>query len=104
MITIIINGIEWNVFFVDKTHRTLINDEGEQNAYGVTHFRTCEIYLDSGLNYNLFKQIVMHELVHALAFSYGESIEIESEEKICDFIAAHFDELKTLRKSVLKSI
>ena len=46
----------------------------------------------------------MHELVHALRFSYGESLDLENEEKICDFIAAHFDELKRLRKEILKAV
>ena len=50
------------------------------------------------------RQIVTHELVHAIALSYRESIELESEEKVCDFIAAHFDELKRLRKEILKAV
>jgi len=80
------------------------DDSGTQDAYGVAHFRTCEIYIDSGLPRALMRQTVTHELVHALRFSYGESLDLESEEKICDFIAAHFDELKSLRKAVLKAL
>ncbi len=102
--TVTINGMEWSVYFVDKSYPALTDDSGTQDAYGVAHFRTCDIYIDCGLPKELMRQTVMHELVHALRFSYGESIDLESEEKICDFIAAHFDELKSLRKAVLKAL
>ena len=98
-----INGMEWAVHFVDNSHWALTDDNGVQDAYGVTRFRTCEIYIDCGMHKELIRQTIMHELVHALRFSYGECIDLENEEKICDFIAAHFDELKTLRKAILKS-
>lgn len=103
-ILININGVAWGVFFVDKTHEELIDDDGEQNAYGITCCRECEIYIDEGLPTDHMRQIVTHELVHAIALSYRESIELESEEKVCDFIAAHFDELKRLRKEILKAV
>lgn len=99
-----INGIEWTVYFVDKLHSALVDDNGEQDAYGITRYRLCEIFIDNGLHGDLFKQVATHELVHALAFSYGECIDLENEEKICDFIAAHFDELKRLRKEILKAV
>lgn len=102
-IAIEINGIKWRVFIVDSTHKELVGEDGKQDAYGITMFRECEIYIDGGVAPSLFKQIVTHELVHAIAFSYGESIELEGEENICNFIAAHFDELKQHRKSILKA-
>lgn len=104
MIKIAINGVAWHVFFVKKTHAELADDNGEQNAYGITLPRECEIYIDRDLPKDLIHQIVTHELLHAFAFSYRESIELETEEKICDFISAHFNELKKLRKAVLKAL
>lgn len=100
---ITINNVEWRVFFVDKTHTELVDDNGEQVSYGVACLRECEIYIDRELSKDYMRQIITHELMHAFAFSYRESIEQESEEKICDFIAAHFDELKRLRKAILKA-
>lgn len=102
--TVTINGIEWVVSFVDRTHTELVDENGDQVSYGVTCLRECEIYIDSELSKDHMRQIITHELVHAFAFSYRESIDCESEEKICDFIAAHFDELKACRKARLKSI
>lgn len=95
-----INELEWKVFLVDQNHPKL----ADENAYGITHFRECEIYIDSELSPPLFKQIVTHELVHAVAFSYGVELVDATEEGICDFTAAHFDEIKTLRKAILKCI
>ena len=104
MITIIINGFEWKVHFVSQNHDELTDDNGKPSLYGVALMRECEIYIDGDLPKGLMEKIVTHELVHALRFSYGESLDLESEEKICDFIAAHFDELKSLRKAVLKAL
>ena len=101
---ITINGFNWNVYFVNSTYPDLVGENGEQNAYGITFFREGEIYIDKALPNGLMKKTVLHELTHALAFSYGESIDLENEERICDFIGAHFDELKTLRKAVLKAL
>lgn len=101
---ITINGVAWSMFFVDKTHAELVDDNGEQAAYGITLPRECEIYIDGELPQDLMRQIITHELLHAFAFSYRESIELETEEKVCDFISAHFDELKACRKAILKSI
>lgn len=103
-ITITINGVKWVVFFVNETHAELVDENGEQISYGITLMRECEIYIDEGLPKDHMRQIITHELVHALAFAYRESIECESEEKICDFIAAHFDELERLRIEILNVI
>lgn len=99
---VMINGFAWKVFFVEKTHQELIDEKGEQNAYGITTFRECEIYIDYELPDGLMKKTIVHELMHAIAFSYGVNLNSYSEEDFCDFIGAHFDELKTLRKAVLK--
>lgn len=101
---IMINGIVWTVFFVDKTNENLVDENGEQNAYGIALLREGEIYIDDGLPIGLMRKIVTHELVHAIAFTYSVDLDVVDEEKICDFIATHFDEIKTLRKAVLKAL
>lgn len=104
MTKIEINGIEWKVFIVDCKHELLVDENGEQSAYGITCFRNSEIYIDGGLAPEVFKQVLVHELVHAIAFSYCTDINMVGEEEVCDFISAHFNELKSFRKAVLKSI
>lgn len=101
---ITIHGIKWAVFFVDKTDEHLVDESSEQDAYGITLMRECEIYIDNGLPKGLMRKIVTHELVHAIAFTYSVELDELDEEQICDFIATHFNELKTLRKAVLKAL
>ncbi len=102
--TVNINGLNWNVFFVDKHYEELVDEDGEQNAYGVALLREGEIYIDDSLPEGLMRKIVTHELVHAVAFTYSVDLENADEEKMCDFVATHFDEIKTLRKAILKAL
>lgn len=99
-----INGLDWNVFFVDKTHEELVGEDGEQNAYGIALLREGEIYIDDSLPKGLMRKIVTHELIHAVAFTYSVDLDNADEEQICDFVATHFEELKSCRKAILKSI
>ncbi len=101
---ITIHDLEWKVFFVDKTHEELIDENGEQTAYGIALLREGEIYIDDSLPQGLMRKIVTHELVHAIAFTYSVELEKVDEEQVCDYVATHFNELKTLRKAVLKAI
>lgn len=102
--TITINGFAWNVFFVDKTHPELTDEDGDQNAYGIALLRECEIYIDDSLPKGLMQRTVTHELVHAIAFTYSVDLDKADEEQICDFIAIHFEEIKACRKAILKSV
>ncbi len=99
-----INGFDWTVFFVDKTHPELVDDDGEQNAYGIALLREGEIYIDGSLPKGLMRRTITHELVHAIAFTYSVDLDKVDEEEICDFIAIHFAEIKACRKAILKSI
>ena len=49
---------------------------------------------------SLRRQTVIHELVHALLFSYGIDIEGATEENVCDLIGAHLDELVKLKEAI----
>ena len=101
---ITIHDLKWTVFFVDKTHGELVDEAGEQTAYGIALLREGEIYIDDSLPKGLMRKIVTHELVHAIAFTYSVDLEKVDEEQVCDFIATHFEELKSCRKAILKSI
>lgn len=103
-ITITINHLTWDVYFVDKNHEKLVDEDGKQDAYGITLFRECEIYIDAELPSGMLRRTITHELVHAIAFTYGVHLDKVDEEEICEFIASIFDELKTLRKAVLKAL
>ena len=61
-----INNVEWRVFFVDKTHTELVDDDGEQVSYGVACLRECEIYIDRELSKDYMRQIITHELTYKI--------------------------------------
>ena len=95
-----INGLKWKIFFVASESPKLTDEDNKKNILGITYFRECEIYIDKSLSKPLRKQTVIHELVHALLFSYGINAEGATEEEICDLIGAHLDELVKLKEAI----
>lgn len=97
-----INGLKWNVFFVDKNDDKLLYDGS--NNLGVTYYDDLEIYLKTDMSKPLFRQTVIHELVHAFLFSYGIHLENSdvTEEAVCDFCGAHLDKIVKLTKRVVE--
>ena len=95
-----INGLKWKIFFVASESPKLTDEDNKRNILGITYFRECEIYIDKSLSKPLRKQTVIHELVHALLFSYGINAEGATEEEICDLIGAHLDELVKLKEAI----
>lgn len=100
MKTVKINGLKWKIFFVASESPKLTDEDNKRNILGITYFRECEIYIDKNLSKPLRRQTVIHELVHALLFSYGIDIEGATEENVCDLIGAHLDELVRLNEAV----
>ena len=100
MKTVKINGLKWKIFFVASESPKLTDEDNKKNILGITYFRECEIYIDKSLSKPLRKQTVIHELVHALLFSYGINAEGATEEEICDLIGAHLDELVKLKEAI----
>ena len=100
MKTVKINGLKWKVHFVKSSSPKLANDNNSESFLGVAYCKKCEIYIDKSLSKPLRKQTVIHELVHALLFSYGIDIEGATEENVCDFIGAHLDELVRLKEAI----
>ena len=100
MKTVKINGLKWKVFFVESDSPKLADENGKRNILGITYFRECEIYIDKELHKPLRRQTVIHELVHALLFSYGINAEGATEEEICALIGAHLDELVRLKEAI----
>lgn len=96
-----INGLKWNAFFVDKNDSKLLYDGS--NNLGVTYYDDLKIYLKNDMSKPLFRQTVIHELVHAFLFSYGIHLENSdvTEEAVCDFCGAHLDKILKLTKRVV---
>lgn len=96
---LIINGLIWNVYSVDPWDDVLWT--GNEYTLGVTDLDRQEIYIADNLeDYMLFK-VLGHELCHAIAYSYGYSMPVPSEECMCDMIANHDGEVTELMEKLI---
>lgn len=95
---ITINGLEWAFHAVRRNHKKL-----KTGVLGRCYFADLQIYVDKSLSRGLFRQTVIHELVHACTFSYGVHLAADekSEESVCDFVGAHLDEICELTDKIM---
>lgn len=92
------NGILWNVCYVDPYDDRLIDRTGV-GKLGVTDPTSCHIYLSTELinDYNTWSHVIKHELAHCVMISYDlistlhkyvkRKYWIVAEEELCNFIA-----------------
>lgn len=97
-----INGLQWEIFCVSPENKKLELDEVQ--CLGITYYTEQEIYLNEKLELGLFRQTVIHELVHAFLFSFGYHLECDMvEEAVCDFLGSHLDKIYKLTKKVISA-
>lgn len=90
------NGLRWRVRFTYPTDRVLVDRTGTLTI-GVTDPQTMTIYLSNKLRGEFLTRVVLHELSHAMMYSYHYLDEIhryckkrywiEMEELIANLIA-----------------
>lgn len=87
------NGLTWEVQSVQRDNEKLKLNGNE--CLGITYYKDLQIFLDCSLSKELFRQTVIHELVHAFAFSFGVHLvaNAKTEEPVCDFMGSHLDEI-----------
>ena len=88
-----INGLKWTVETIDADDPRL-NEDGF--FLGLCVFLEQKIYLRAGMSKELTRHTLIHELVHAIRFSYGIKDGKMDEEQVCEFVAAHFDTIERL--------
>lgn len=96
-----INGLKWEVQFVDEDNESLTYN-GEENL-GVTYFGDLEIFLSNNMSDELCEQTVAHELAHAFLFSYGIHLPADDQEAVCDFVGAYFSKIYKLTNRIIKN-
>lgn len=97
-----LNCIDWEVFVVSSNDPRLFMNNGA--CYGVTDLRVQAIYIDGSLPKVIFKQTVIHELTHAVKWSYGIHFPTSDDvdEAISDFVGAHLCSIYGLMKRIVK--
>lgn len=85
---IIINGIIWNIKFVNPYNLNLITDTGIYTL-GMTDNNIKTIFINNELHGDLLLDVLTHELCHAYMFSYNIKYNISEEEHICQFVGKY---------------
>lgn len=100
---ITINNRTWNVIEVNPGSGYL---QRSDNVYtlGVTDDSTSCIYINSKLNDELRTKVISHEIVHAVCFSYGITVPIDTEELIADFVATYGREVIEIADIVISKL
>lgn len=86
-------GLTWEVQSVQRDNEKLKLHGNE--CLGVTYYKDLQIFLDGSLPKKLFRQTVIHELIHAFSFSFGVQLvaNAKTEEPVCNFMGSHLDEI-----------
>lgn len=96
-----VNGLTWEVQSVQRDNEKLKVKNAD--CMGVTYFKDLQIFLDCSLSKELFRQTVIHELVHAFSFSFGVHLVAneKTEESVCDFVGSHLDEIYSITNKIM---
>lgn len=99
----IINGLRWSVRLVAPSHPMLLTP-WKSHALGVCDKVTRTIYIDKTLRPAKVKQVLCHEIVHAVVFSYGIILTYEEEEVMAEFVSKYGEEIMHLTHFIYNGI
>lgn len=104
------NGYLWRVLFVTPESDLLIDRTGSRRV-ATTDANTLCIYLSSELKGEFLRKVLVHELGHAVMFSYDllsavhsfvrPNQWVEAEEWMCNFIADYGDRIFNIANTIL---
>lgn len=97
----VINGIAWQVKYVNPNNAFLFRTDGSQTV-GMTDWNTKTIYLANILRGAFLERVLCHELCHCFCFSYGISMDIQQEEFLANWISTYGREVIDLLDELLK--
>ena len=98
----IINGVQWSIVFQNPNSINLMRSDGVMTL-GVTDCRKGVIFLSSALKSAMLERVLTHEICHACIFSYGIYLDLEEEERLCEFVAIHAREIINKAELFLKN-
>lgn len=102
---IVINGLKWKVFNAEPDSPKL-KDSKDIECFGITSFPSLTIWLRNDQAPELYRQTVIHELVHAYTFSFGVHLYADegTEESVCDFFGATADKIITHADLIMEKL
>lgn len=98
-----INNIKWNIAFVNPNDEILMRSDGSVTV-GVTDRDTCCVYISNAIFGTFFEHVLCHELCHCVCMSWNIYMQLDDEEKLCNFMADHGKEIIYLLDDLLASM
>lgn len=97
---------DWTIKFVSDNDKGLEVDDtfGLQYAFGTTDPSELCIYISRELNKQVIKSVLLHELTHAMLFSYSIQTDELTEESICYFMQAYGAELLAIHDRLVRKL
>lgn len=99
--TFSVNGQEWLVSFVNPRSKNLKRSDGS-TTIGVTDDNLRTVFLADNLSDEMLDRVFCHELCHVFCFSYGTSMDMETEEIVADFMSLYGRKIVYLLDDLMK--
>ena len=98
-----INGVDWNLIFVNGASHDLLRSDGT-TSLAVTDWNRRSIFVSTAPKGTYLRRIIAHELCHAFCFSYDISMPIEQEEYLAGWISLYGTDLVYLLDDIMSSL
>jgi Zn-dependent peptidase ImmA (M78 family) len=94
----------WSIKEVSQEKMQEISGKKDYEYYGVCRDEENVIYILKSLGKVRKRKVLLHEVAHAISSVMGcyDAHDKYTEEDICDFAAAHIDEINRIVKEYLK--
>lgn len=99
----VINGIEWDMIFVNPNSDKLRRSDGSI-THAVTDWNDRAVYVSTLPSGAFLRKIVCHELCHCFCFSFDIHMPIEQEEYLADWISRFGEDLIYLLDDLMRSV
>ncbi len=100
---IVINGIRWNLLLVSSSNPALQMPHGKQ-ALGCCDNFTHIIYINRELPKRKIKEVLRHEITHAVIYSHNVSLTPREEETVVEVITKYGRKINRLTNKAYKEI
>ena len=100
---IIINGIRWNLLLVLSSNPALQMPHGKQ-ALGCCDNFTHIIYINKELPKKKIKEVLRHEITHAVIYSHNISLTPREEETVVEVITKYGRKINRLTNKAYKEM
>ena len=98
-----VHGNIWKIQFVNPSNKELLRSDGSRTL-GVTDNSIKTVFIIDNLSDEMTERVLCHELTHCICFENNISIPLETEERLCNFMADHGKEIIYLLDDLLRII